>query len=336
MAQLVIAAAGAVAGFFVGGPTGAQIGWGLGSMLGGSLTPAQKIKQEQPIMDLKVTGSEYGQPIPYIIGTMMVAGQVWWNTDRRPIKSTTRSGGGKGQHKPVVETTTITYDMDMLIGLSDNEILGVSRIWMNGKLIYNIRSDADPDTIAASLAYTGWDRITVYTGADDQLPDPTYEAAVTTALAPAYRGRGSVFIQNLHLGPSGQVPNFTFEVVTGTPPMVFTLTAGLVDSTVFGFDKSYFVFSSVGSISPSALNGQNFSHLYTEAVSGFYLELTLEGLLDQDFFSTLTLNGVTVNSAAATYSQAPASAPYPDRTTWRWTGEHPLPSVGVYAGEIAP
>ena len=31
--------------------------------------------------------------------------------------------------------------------------------------------------------------------------------------APAYRGRGSVFIEGLQLGQSGQVPNLTFEVV---------------------------------------------------------------------------------------------------------------------------
>ena len=74
MAQLVIAAAGAAIGFAIGGPTGAQIGFTLGSAIG---APTQKTKGPR-LEDLKVSGTEYGQTIPYCEGVVRTAGQIVW------------------------------------------------------------------------------------------------------------------------------------------------------------------------------------------------------------------------------------------------------------------
>ena len=227
MAAIVIAAAGAGIGWAVGGTLNAAlIGWSIGSML--APKPTQQVSNTQPQIDLRVTGSEYGQPIPWIKGTVGIAGQMWWNTDRRATSTTTvtESGGGKGGGGGTQTTTTTTvYDMDALIGLTDNEIIGISRIWNNGKLIYTADVSATGGSLAASVSSQYWTRLTVYTGASDQLPDPTYEAAVTTAEACAYRGRSYVFIAGLKLGQSGQVPNLTFEVVgAGTDAGAVTLS----------------------------------------------------------------------------------------------------------------
>lgn len=206
MAQLAIAAAGAAVGFAVGGPGGAQIGWVVGSMVGAQFGPKQKSYGPR-LEDLKVTGSEYGQTIPWAAGHPRIAGQVWWASQRREIATTTSQGKGGGG----AESTTYTYEVDILYGLVNRQILGVSRIWSNGKLIWTSLVDSDEDSIVNSQNEAPWDRITVYTGVSTQLPDPTYEAAVTNA--PAYRGRGSVFIEGLQLGNSGVIPNLTFEVV---------------------------------------------------------------------------------------------------------------------------
>jgi hypothetical protein len=216
MGQIVIATAGAAIGFVVSGgnPYGAMIGWSLGAALSGnqgnkSAGPAQQLT------DLTITGTAYGQPIPYVRGLRCVSGETWWNTDRRP--HTTTTGGGKGGGGPPAQSTT-TYDMDIMIGLADNVQETVLRIWMNGLLVYNVGPTADAATISASLNNKYWSRMTFYDGSDTQLPDPTYEAVVGSANAPAYRGRCYVFIQGLQLGTSGAVPNFTFEI--GTPPLV--------------------------------------------------------------------------------------------------------------------
>ena len=206
MAQLAIAAAGAAAGFAIGGPGGAQIGWAVGSMVGAQFGPKQKSYGPR-LEDLKVTGSEYGQTIPWAAGHPRIAGQVWWASQRREIGTTTSQGKGGGG----AESTSYTYEVDILYGLVNRQILGVSRIWSNGKLIWTSLADSDTDSLVNSQNEAPWDRITVYTGESTQLPDPTYDAAV--ANAPAYRGRGTVFIEGLQLGNSGVIPNLTFEVV---------------------------------------------------------------------------------------------------------------------------
>ena len=213
MGSIVLGTAGAIVGGIYGGPTGAKIGWAIGSAIGGMLDPPKTQKQVQPLTDLKVIGTEYGQPIPYVRGSARVSGQMWWNTDRRAIPTTTSSGGGKGAGQPKSEVTTYSYEIDALYGLTDNEIIGVSRIWDNGDLIYANDAAINSGAVVASGDVKQWTRLTVYTGADGQLPDPTYEAAVGVGNAPAYLGRGTVFIEGLQLGQSGSLRNLTFEVV---------------------------------------------------------------------------------------------------------------------------
>lgn len=204
MAQLVIAAAGAVAGNALGwgiaslGLSGAAVGWQVGSLLANVLIkpPAQ---QGPRLGDLRVSGTEYGQPVPWVAGSPRLAGQVVWASSKREIPNTQKVGKGGGQ-----KVTTFTYEVDLLILLTENPIVGVSRVWSNGDLVYN-----------GAVTKDGvWNDLRIYTGADDQLPDPTYEAAVGVGNAPAYRGRGYVLVQGLQLGNSGQIPNLTFEVGT--------------------------------------------------------------------------------------------------------------------------
>lgn len=220
MAQLAIAAAGAAIGSVIAPGIGTSIGWALGSMVGAQFGPKQKSYGPR-LEDLRVTGSEYGQPIPWAAGHPRIAGQVWWASKRREISTTTSAGKGGGG----AESTTYTYEVDILYGLVNRSITAVSRVWLNGKLVWTAHVDADDDSVINSNKVPEWERMTVYTGAATQMPDPVYEAAVGAGNAPAYRGRGSVFIQGLQLGNSGVIPNLTFEVV--------------IDGTVSYVDKGF-------------------------------------------------------------------------------------------------
>lgn len=229
MVVLALGMAGAGIGWAVGGTVfAAQVGWAIGSMIGASLQTGDKTESRQERMsDLRVTGTEYGQPIPWLIGSAVIAGQMWWNTDRRAIEHTeeVESEGGKGGGGGAKqEHTTITYEMDALYGLTDNPILGVKRVFDNGKLVW----DNTLLNVTEGAESEHWRRITVYTGHDDQLPDPLYEAAVGAGNAPAYRGRGTVFIESMQLGQSGSVRNLTFEVIADgqTEVEVETFQAG--------------------------------------------------------------------------------------------------------------
>jgi hypothetical protein len=245
MAQLIIAAAGAaiggalVPGVIGLGITGASAGWTIGSLIGSAFAPAQK-SQGPRLNDLSVSSSAYGTPIPYVQGSPRIAGQIVWASTKREIATTTRQGGKGGGKQKV---TTYTYEVDLLILLTDNIIPGITRIWSNGKLIWNKSLTADAATIAASDSTPAWTRITAYTGSASQLPDPTYEAAVGTANAPAYRGRGSVFIQGLQLGSSGQIPNLTFEIGSTlsavVPSAELSLGGGVGSVQVVTLDDTY-------------------------------------------------------------------------------------------------
>lgn len=190
MAQLAIAAAGAAIGSVIAPGIGTSIGWALGSMVGAQFGPKQKSYGPR-LEDLRVTGSEYGQAIPWVAGHPRIAGQVWWASNRREISTTTSAGKGGGG----AEATSYTYEVDILYGLCDKVIAGVTRIWCNGKLVWTLRSDSSDDSVSSSEQTDLWKSIAVYTGEATQLPDPTYDAAVTNA--PAYRGRATVMIQGL-------------------------------------------------------------------------------------------------------------------------------------------
>lgn len=213
MAQLVIAAAGAAIGaatFGTGaiflGMTGAQLGWMAGSMLGSMV--AGKQRTSGPRLDeLRVSGTEYGGGIAWVAGAPRVAGDLIWASDRREIANTEEVGKGGGS-----EYTSFTYEIDALYLLADQPNAIVTRCWDNGKLVWTNLASADDASRLASEQASKWRRITVYNGADAQMPDPTYEAAVTNA--PGYTRRLCVFIEGLQLGSSGTLPNLTFEVAS--------------------------------------------------------------------------------------------------------------------------
>lgn len=237
MAVLAVAAVGsaiggAVFGAGVLGVSGATIGYLAGSMLASSFAPRQKFQGPRQT-DMQVTGSAYGAPIDTVYGHPVVAGQIVYASPKREIATTVRQGKGGGGS----ESTTYTYEVDVLILLSNNPIVGVRRIWFNGGLVATAAADATTASLKASLSSPHWRRLTVYKGDALQMPDPTYEAAVTSAYADAYRGRGSVFIEGLQLGSGGNLPNTVFElaaagvsVTTGPRSFFAPLTANDQDT----------------------------------------------------------------------------------------------------------
>jgi len=78
-----------------------------------------------------------------------------------------KGGGGGGA------ATTYTYTQSMAIALGDEPIIGVRRIWANGRVIYDVGSD-DPATIIASNAagrLANGENFTVYRGTETQMPN---------------------------------------------------------------------------------------------------------------------------------------------------------------------
>ena len=221
MAQLAVAAAGQFIGNAILPGIGGQIGWALGSALGASLF-GDKVESAK-LGDTSAVRVEYGSPIPRGYAAMRTTGAQAWASDKRGV--TTESGGKGG---PAVETTV--YYQDFLVILNERPGGAVTRVWANGKLVYNVLPSATDLTLAASVGTEYWADLRVYDGNAAQLPDPVYEAAVGAGNAPAYRGRTTVFIESLNCGPSGQPPVLEFEVVENAvtgPPRCVELQPGV-------------------------------------------------------------------------------------------------------------
>lgn len=207
MARLAIAAAGAVIGGFFGQP---GIGWAAGSLLGGALFPGDPVVTEGPrLSDLRVMASTLGAPIALVYGAARIGGNVIWASAIRETRNEEEIGGKGG---PSAVQVSYTYDVDFAVGLCAGPIVGVRRIWADGRLIYDASAGASPFTLQASVAFQSG--LAIYTGSESQLPDPTMEAALGVGEVPAHRGIAYVVFSGFQLADYGnRIPQITCEVI---------------------------------------------------------------------------------------------------------------------------
>jgi hypothetical protein len=189
--QAFSALAGGVVGFFIGGPAGAFAGFQYGLLAGSLLFPTQLPGVTGPrLEDFERAEADPGAAVWKCFGRVAVPGFRMYLGPVTEI-SNTEEVGGKGA--PTQDVTTFTYTQTLALGLCEGEIPGITRIWENGKLVYDLspqgigESTADYDErIAASTEYQ--DTFTLYRGSEDQLPDPTLETELGVGNVPAFRG----------------------------------------------------------------------------------------------------------------------------------------------------
>ncbi len=208
MATIVLSAAGAALGGALGGSivglSAAVIGRAVGATVGNAidqrlLGAGGAAVETGRIERFRLNSASEGAAVPLVFGRMRLGGQVIW-ASRFEERSETTGGGGKGApRRPTV--TTYSYSVSLAIAICEGEIARVGRIWADG-------TELAPDEIA----------MRVYTGSEDQVPDPKIEAVEGAGRAPAYRGVAYVVIEDLDLSPFGnRVPQFNFEVVRPEP-----------------------------------------------------------------------------------------------------------------------
>lgn len=254
MAVLALAAVGAAIA-----PAGyAAIGWTIGSALGSALfAKKQSVTQEGPrLADLSVQTSTDGAPILEMFGTARCAGNILWSAGIRETKTeSSEEVGGKGGGGTTVNTTTYSYSCSFALSLCKGPIVGVRRIWADGKLIYSAAATGDPEVIAASSALL--DHMTIYLGTESQLPDPVIESYKGGGNVPAYRGQAYLVFQDLALADFGnRIPNFTAEVVAaGTMTRLRRIEAWTRPSESIAFDGGTIVAQST-----QYTSGSTFAH----------------------------------------------------------------------------
>ncbi|MCR4269220.1 glycoside hydrolase/phage tail family protein [Nitratireductor sp. ZSWI3] len=196
MATIVLqVAAGALLGGVLG-PIGATLGTAAGAIAGymidrALLSGSQRYEGPRLAAPRPFT-AEDGAPLPRIYGTVRTGGTLIWAT-RFEETSTTSRQGAKGGPK----VTTYSYFANAAFALCEGEIAGVRRIWADGREIDRTKVE-----------------IRVYTGSEDQLPDPLIEAKQGSGKAPAYRGTAYVVVDRLPIDDYGRrLPQFQFEVL---------------------------------------------------------------------------------------------------------------------------
>lgn len=200
MASIVLATLGRAAGTAIGGPIGGQIGATLGSQLGSGFGRTSKRHYEGArLEELAVQTSTYGRMIPITFGTVRIAGNVIWSRPIKEVATTTKvqSGGkGGGSRKSTTTSTQYHYYITLAIAICEGEITTINRVWADAKLL-----DLSQGTYR------------IYTGGEDQQPDPLIESYEGVDRTPAYRGLAYVVIEDFPLADFGnRIPNFTFEV----------------------------------------------------------------------------------------------------------------------------
>ena len=146
--------------------------------------------------------------MPRVMGTHRVLGTVIedFGVEER---STETSTGGKGGGP---STTQVTYEgfWTAAISFHDGEIDGYRRIWLDGKLVYDARPDADIPSVLAAGGVSAAERflaggqlaeaVEFHLGTADQDVSPTLEALRGVGNVSAYRNTAYIVLKAMPLG----------------------------------------------------------------------------------------------------------------------------------------
>ncbi len=191
-------------------------------------------KIEGPRLDsLKFTSGDYGAALQMTWGKRRHECPIFWAEDLKEVKQQRKTKGGK--------YNDYTYYGTWAIALAGHEISGVTRIWLDTHLVYDI-TGAGPITAfdfgpaqsggkgggsAGAGGFAINDHMAIYYGTEDQEPDPrmmaTVEAEFGEGSCPAYRGTAYIAFKDLPLEKLGnRIPQVSVEVVTAATGIIPT------------------------------------------------------------------------------------------------------------------
>lgn len=203
MATLAIGLAGAA----IGAPFGlGSVGFIAGSVIGNLLFPGDdEVVRGPRLGDTSVSASTYGLPIPLAYGTVRLGGNMIWSTGIVERENRETVGGKGGLGGPQQTQITYTYFASFAISFAGREAREVTRIWANGKLIF--------DKTSTRFVRKQGLRFRFYPGDEEQLPDSLIEADRGVGQVPAHRGTCYIVFDNLQLTDYGnRHPNITAEI----------------------------------------------------------------------------------------------------------------------------
>lgn len=207
-------------------------------------------KIEGPRQDTAFTGGDYGAELPMVWGTRRLQCPIFWAEDLREVKRRRKTKGGK--------FNDYTYYGTWAVALAGHEISGVTRIWFDTHLVYDVTGAGPVTPFDFGEAGNISDFLTVYTGTETQEPDPrmmaTVEAEFGEGSCPAYRGTAYVMFKDVPLEKIGnRIPQVSVEMFSAGavayPYETFDTTIAQPDrlwGATFSSDWSRFMWGSGG------------------------------------------------------------------------------------------
>lgn len=153
--------------------------------------------------------STYGQDIPTVYGKSKMGGNLIWT---RKIREEVIEGNKK-KGVPTEYNYYGSFAVLLCYGYVD-----VLKIWLNGKLVYDIYSPSG-ETQSASSKFG--DYMKIYNGTADQQPDPTIQAVEGADRTPAFKGKAYIVFNDLPLKEfSNGIPSVLAEVRQSENPLL--------------------------------------------------------------------------------------------------------------------
>lgn len=242
---------GAIAGGIIGGIIGAYTPIGLyqGALLGASIGGMAGGVAGQTLWPEKVTVnhppppqphenrqqiSTYGSPIPIVYESSRLAGNIIYmqNVNQTVTRSKHRQDGVR--YYEIVNTYSSTF----AIAFCEGPVIGISRIWVNGKIFADYRDPTSPyypvgstSLAAANLATTVARAATyfsIYLGTETQTADSTLVGILTDAETPSYRGICYIVFIDFPVGEFSGVPQIEIEIGS-TASIEYEYEQGITD-----------------------------------------------------------------------------------------------------------
>lgn len=153
------------------------------------------------LRDLTISASTYGAAIPNIYGQARAAGNLIWASPIIEHKKKKSSGKGGGSYNSYTYTCTFAF------AFARGPVTDVLRLWADGKVIYD-KTGKSPKVKNTKYQFQ------VYTGEEDQTPDPRIELLDGVGNGPAYRGLCYIVFYDFLLTDFGnRIPQFAAELV---------------------------------------------------------------------------------------------------------------------------
>ena len=205
---------GGIVGFFIGGPTGAFVGFGLGLGLGTIIDPTNPDHPTvgEPMQDLEMMSNVEGLPLPDLLGTSKMTGNLLYygGNKRTEITEEAETGGGGSGDGGGGDDEVVTgyrYYLSWAMGFCLGPVDNLYTVWADDKIVWS--GDIPRSAVvkgSAVIALTSGDRGEMPVESHDEygILQPGYYEDVSRDKA---ADEGFMGLMYFYFGTEDQEPN---------------------------------------------------------------------------------------------------------------------------------